>query len=166
MEINCRLAKPSDAELLMKFIQEFYEYDRHLFDDYTVRTALIKLLNDESLGRVWLIQATNEAIGYIVLTFGYSLEYGGRDAFIDEFYIRESHRGQGVGRKTIEFVERVCPSLGIQALHIEVERNNTAAQRFYRKVEFEDRDSYLMTKWTIAWPANELRYTHLWTKKC
>jgi GNAT superfamily N-acetyltransferase len=150
MEISFRLAQPSDAELLMEFIQEFYEYDQHPFDDYTVRSALLKLLSDEPLGRVWLIQDTNEAIGYIVLTFGYSLEYRGRDAFIDEFYIRESHRRQGVGRKTIQFVEEVCPSLGIQALHIEVERNNTAAQRFYRKVEFEDQDSYLMTKWTIA----------------
>lgn len=149
MEISFRLANTSDAELLMKFIQEFYEYDQHPFDDDTVRTALLKLLHDESLGRVWLIQKLSEAIGYIVLTFGYSLEYRGRDAFIDEFYIRETHRGQGVGRKTIQFIERVCPSLGIQALHIEVERNNTAAQSFYRKVEFEDQDSYLMTKWTI-----------------
>ena len=150
MEISFRLAQPSDAELLMEFIQEFYEYDQHPFDDYTVRAALLKLLNDEFLGRVWLIQQASDAIGYIVLTFGYSLEYRGRDAFIDEFYIRESHRGQGVGRKTIEFVEEVCPSLDIHALHIEVERNNTAAQGFYRKVEFEDQDSYLMTKWTIA----------------
>ncbi|HEY9606955.1 MAG TPA: GNAT family N-acetyltransferase [Allocoleopsis sp.] len=150
MKISFKLAKPSDAEIIMEFIQEFYEYDRHPFDDRTVYTALIRLLNDESLGRVWVIQDASDAIGYIVLTFAYSLEYRGRDAFIDEFYIRESHRRQGVGRKTIQFVEGVCPSLGIQALHIEVERNNTAAQRFYRKVEFEDQDSYLMTKWTIA----------------
>lgn len=29
MEISFHLAKSSDAELLMKFIQEFYEYDQH-----------------------------------------------------------------------------------------------------------------------------------------
>ena len=150
METTFKLAGNFDTELLIQFIQEFYKYDGHPFDEATLGTALAKILNDDSLGRVWLIQQDSQVIGYIILTFGYSLEYRGRDAFIDEFYIRERHRGQGLGRKTIQFVEEVCPSLGIHALHIEVERNNTAAQSFYRKVDFKDQDSYLMTKWTIA----------------
>ncbi|KAB8320098.1 GNAT family N-acetyltransferase [Tolypothrix campylonemoides VB511288] len=146
METTFKVAEKSDTEILVQFIQEFYEYDGHSFDEATVRTALAKILNDNSLGRVWLIQQDNQAIGYIVLTFGYSLEYRGRDAFIDEFYIRESHRGQGLGVKTIQFIENVCPSLEIKALHLEVERENTIAQSFYRKVGFTDQNRYLMTK--------------------
>lgn len=147
METTFKVAEKSDTEILIQFIQEFYEYDGHPFDEATVRTTLAKILNDNSLGRVWLIQQDNQAIGYIVLTFGYSLEYRGRDAFIDEFYIRESHRGQGVGVKSIQFIESVCPSLKIKALHLEVERENTIAQSFYRKVGFTDQNRYLMTKW-------------------
>ncbi len=150
MEITFKIAENSDIETLVKFIREYYEYDSHPFDDEKVRRALAKILNDTSIGRVWLLQDCSEAIGYIVLTFGYSLEAGGRDALIDELYIRESHRGQGLGRKVIQFVEGVCPSLGIQVLNLEVERRNTAAQSFYRKVGFEDQDSYLMTKWILT----------------
>ena len=146
METTFQFAENSDTELLIQFIQEFYKYDDHPFDEASIRAALAKILNDNSLGRVWLIQQDNQAIGYIVLTFGYSLEYRGRDAFIDEFYIRESHRGQGVGVKTIQFIESVCPSLEIKALHLEVERENTIAQSFYRKVGFADQNRYLMTK--------------------
>ncbi len=147
MEMNFRIAENSDTETLVELIGEYYEYDCHPFDDDKVRTALGNLLNDNSLGRVWLIQDGSAAIGYIVLTFGYSLESGGRDALLDELYSRESHRSQGAGRKVIQFVEGVCHSLGIQVLNLEVERRNTAAQCFYRKVGFEDQDSYLMTKW-------------------
>jgi GNAT superfamily N-acetyltransferase len=154
METTFKIADNSDRETLMEFIREFCELDHHPFDDSTIRVALTKILDDDALGRVWLIQDGTEAIGYIVLTFGYSLEYRGRDAFIDEFYIRESHRMQGVGTKTIQFVEGVCPSLEIQALHLEVERENTRAQRLYRKVGFDQQDSYLMTKWT-AKPAEK-----------
>ncbi len=150
MEITFKIAENSDIETLVKFIREYYEYDSHPFDDEKVRRALAKILNDTSIGRVWLLQDGSEAIGYIVLTFGYSLEAGGRDALIDEVYIRESHRGQGLGRKVIHFVEGVCSSLGIQVLNLEVERRNTAAQSFYRKVGFEDQDSYLMTKWILT----------------
>jgi GNAT superfamily N-acetyltransferase len=147
METTYKFADNSDTELLIQFIQEFYKYDGHPFDEASICAALAKILEDNSLGRVWLIQQDNQAIGYIVLTFGYSLEYRGRDAFIDEFYIRESHRGQGVGVKTIQFIESVCPSLEIKALHLEVERENTIAQSFYRKVGFADQNRYLMTKW-------------------
>lgn len=146
MGTTFKIAEISDS-VLVELIQEYYEFDSHPFDESTVRNALAKILLDDSLGRVWLIQDDGEAIGYIVLTFGYSLEYRGRDAFIDEFYIRESHRGQGIGTKTIEFIESVCPSLEIQAVHLEVERKNLVAQSFYRQVGFKDQERYLMTKW-------------------
>ncbi len=147
METTFRIAEIADTEILVEFIREYYEFDGHPFDESSLRIALAKILNNDSLGRVWLIQHESEAIGYIVLTFGYSLEYQGRDAFIDEFYIRESYRGQGIGMKTMQFLESVCPALEIQALHLEVERKNTAAQNFYRKMGFKAQERYLMTKW-------------------
>ena len=146
-EANFKIAERSDTQTLVEFIQEFYEFEQLKFDESIVRTALANILHDDSLGRVWLIQHGDEAIGYVVLTFGYSLEFRGRDAFIDELYIRESYRGQGVGMSVIQFIETICPSLGIQALHLEVEQKNTAAQNLYRKVGFKDHDRYLMTKW-------------------
>ena len=146
-EANFKIAEKSDTGTLVEFIREYYEFEHLKFDESIVRTALAKILDDDSLGRVWLIQHGDEAIGYVVLTFGYSLEFRGRDAFIDELYIRESYRGQGVGMSVIQFIESVCPSLGIQALHLEVERKNTAAQNLYRKVGFKDHNRYLMTKW-------------------
>lgn len=146
MEINFKPASQSDPEILVELIREFYEVEHLPFDNNMIR-ALEKMLNDDFLGRIWLIQDSKKVIGYIVLTFGYSLEFHGRDAFIDELYIRESYRRQGVGTNTLKFVEDVCPSLGIEALHLEVDRKNTAAQSLYRKVGFEDHDRYLMTKW-------------------
>lgn len=147
MEIAFEVAENSDLEMLLELIQEYYKYDAHPFDDDKIRTALVELLSDRSLGRVWLLQDNSEAIGYIVLTFGFSLESGGRDALLDELYIRERYRGQGIGRKVIQFLEEICQSLDIQVLNLEVERRNTFAQSFYRQVGFDDQDSYLMTKW-------------------
>lgn len=147
MEPTYKIAEVSDTEILLELIREFCEVDGHPFDELTLRPALRKILSDRVLGRAWLIQHEKEAIGYIVLTFGYSLEYRGRDAFIDEFYIKESHRRQGIGKKTIEFIETLCPSLEIKALHLEVEGKNIAGLHFYRQVGFKDQQRYLMTKW-------------------
>jgi hypothetical protein len=40
---------------------------------------LTGLLRDPALVRVWLVCAEETVVGYIVLTFGYSLELLGRD---------------------------------------------------------------------------------------
>jgi len=39
------------------------------------------------LGRLWLIVSPHEPVGCIAVTFGFSLEHQGRDAFIDDFFI-------------------------------------------------------------------------------
>lgn len=147
MDISFKIADNSDNEILVQFIREFHEIEHLSFDDSTIRRLLAKLLNDDSLGRVWLIQLGNESIGYIILVFGYSLEFLGRDAFVDELYIRERYRGQGIGTRALQFVQEVSPSLEIQAIHLEVDRINTAAQGLYRKMGFVEHDRYLMTKW-------------------
>lgn len=148
MKIYFKLAENIDVDALLILMQELYEVDGYIsLNSVVARNALIKLLNDESMGRVWLIYYESQAIGYVVLTLGYSLEYGGRDAFIDELYIQADYQGQGIGKQTIKFLEEVCTSLNVQALHLEVERENTSAQSFYRRVGFEDHDRYLMTKW-------------------
>ncbi len=146
METTYRIAERTDSETLLEFMREYYEFDHLPFDEQVARAALTKFVGDEALGRVWLISYEGEAIGYLVLTLGYSLEYGGRDAFIDEVYIRESHRRRGIGQRVLTFAEEVCRSLGVRALHLEVERANTNAHGLYRKVGFVDHDRYLMTK--------------------
>lgn len=146
MDVAYRPAGMTDVDLLVELMREFYEFDHLIFDEQVARSALQKILCDDLCGRVWLIQIDGSSIGYVVLTLGFSLMYGGRDAFIDEFYIRAEHRRRGVGIKALEFVEGACRSLGVQALHLEVGRGNTNAQAVYRKFGFEDHDQYLMTK--------------------
>ncbi len=146
VDTTFRIATHADLETLVQFMREYYEFDHLPFDEQVARAALEKFVGDESLGRLWLIHCNTEAVGYLVLTLGYSLEYGGRDAFIDEVYIRVSHRGRGIGQRALAFAEETCRSLGVRALHLEVERENSNAQALYRKVGFVDHERYLLTK--------------------
>jgi GNAT superfamily N-acetyltransferase len=125
-----RIATEADADLLLAMMREYYAFDGHAYD-----------------GRAWLICDGDMAVGYIVLTFGYSLEYLGRDAFIDEFYLRESYRGRGWGRRTLEFVEEAGRAADVRTIHLEVVRANTRAKEVYRRAGYSDHDHYLMSKW-------------------
>jgi GNAT superfamily N-acetyltransferase len=142
-----RLATDSDADILLPFMQAYYAFDGHGFDKPKARAALTALLRDEALGRVWLILDGDVPVGYIVLCFGYSLEWLGRDAFVDEFYLREDYRGRGWGRTTMAFVEDAARDAGIRTLHLEVVRENAAASTIYRKMGFQEHESTFLSKW-------------------
>jgi GNAT superfamily N-acetyltransferase len=142
-----RLAVEADADMLLEFMQAYYAFDGHGFDQRKARIALTGLLRDANLGCAWLILDDAAAVGYVVLCFGYSLEWLGRDAFVDEFFLLEECRGRGWGRKTMEFVEDAARAAGIRTLHLEAMRQNDTAPKIYGKMGFHARASTLMSKW-------------------
>ena len=146
-EPEFRLAAESDIEILLEFMRAYYAFDGHGFDREKAQAAVTTLLRDSSLGRAWLILDGDVAVGYIVLCFGYSLEWLGRDAFVDEFYLREEDRGRGWGRKAMEFVEDGARAAGIRTLHLEVVRKNAVALELYRKIGFVEHESRFLSKW-------------------
>lgn len=146
-ESNFRPAKTADIETIVALCRELYEYDGTPFHEERHRPAITELITQPNYGRIFLIEVNGEIAGYGVLTFGYSLEFAGRNAFLDELYLRERFRKRGIGRKAIDYISVVAKSLGVRAIHLEVERANTHAQSFYRKHGFRDHERYLMTKW-------------------
>lgn len=142
-----RQATESDAGLLLGFMQAYYAFDGHGFDQAKAHTALTALLRDSNLGGAWLILDEQTPVGYVVLCFGYSLEWLGRDAFVDELYLKEEYRGRGWGRKTMEFLETAARAAGVRALHLEVVRRNAAALDLYRKLGFKEHASTFHSKW-------------------
>ncbi len=73
---------------------EFYAESGYDLDQDGAAIAFGDLLSDPSLGRIWIL---GESVGYVVLSLGYSMEYGGRDAFVDDLFVREAHRRAGLG---------------------------------------------------------------------
>jgi GNAT superfamily N-acetyltransferase len=147
MDPTFRLAGEADLETLIGFMRQFYAIDAYPFDESAARRALHEFLGNPALGRAWLIEVDAVPVGYLVLTLGYSLEFHGRDAFIDELFVVPSYRHQGIGKRAMQFAEVACRELGVHALHLEVERHNLAAQQLYRQSGFEDHERYLMSKW-------------------
>jgi ribosomal protein S18 acetylase RimI-like enzyme len=142
-----RLAAEPDAGSLLRFMREYYAFDGHGFEERKAQVALMALLRDPSLGRAWLILDGAGTVGYVVLCFGFSLEWLGRDAFVDELYLLEEYRRRGWGRRTMEFVEEEARAAGVRTLHLEVVRQNTAALEVYQKLGFSAHTSTFLSKW-------------------
>ncbi len=127
-------------------MRRYYAEDGYPFVAADTREAVRRLIRDDNLGRLWSILDQDRVIGYLAVTLGFSLEYRGRDAFIDELFVMEEARGKGLGREAMEIAEDYCRARGVKALHLEVERHREAAYKLYRQTGFEGHDRYLMTK--------------------
>lgn len=89
-----------------------------------------------------------KATGYIIMTNGFSLEFGGYYQFIDEFFVEEEQRGKGIGAETLKFVEDFGRKNAIKSIHLEVENENEneSAQRFYTKHSYRGHGRFLWSK--------------------
>jgi ribosomal protein S18 acetylase RimI-like enzyme len=131
---------------MMRFLAE-QEPGKIQFDEPGARKTFRQFLSLPAFGRVWLLREGNASVGYIVLTIGFSFEFHGHDAFIDELYIEAAFRRRGYGRQAVAFLEKEATKMGVNAVHLEVDRGNDPAFELYRRSGYKDHDRFLMTKW-------------------
>jgi GNAT superfamily N-acetyltransferase len=136
------LAERTHLDQLLPFVRDYHAFEEIERTDDERRASLAPLLGDNPFGRIWLVQESAEPVGYLALCFGYSIEFGGRDAFVDEFFLTEHARDRGLGRRALADARNAAAGLGIVALHLEVARSNSSARRFYESLGFAARDRY------------------------
>ena len=145
MSVSFERAESADLPTLMRFMQDFHEFDHTTpFDNEPARNSMETIVANESVGRVWLIKIQDENIGYIVLTLHYRLESRGISGSIDELFIREESRGMGIGRLAMNFLKDTCRELGVVTIQLEVKNDNPEAAALYEKVGFEKLDRAFM----------------------
>ena len=137
-----RRARLEDLEAVASLSSEFNQIDGHVHDERRVRAALIPLLRDDALGVVYLFGEPPD--GYAVVTWGYSIESGGRDALLDEIYVRQ--RGQGRGSAAFEGVLADVRRRGLSRMFLETERSNLRVRSFYALHGFAEDDSIWMSR--------------------
>ena len=133
-----------DIEIITQMMQDFYAIDNYPMDIEVAKTLFQEFISNEHLGKSWLMYSENEIVGYIILTFIFSFEYGGKIAFVDELFIKETARGKGFGKEAIQFIQQEVPKLSLKLLYLEVEPHNENAQKLYLAHDFELHNRKLM----------------------
>jgi len=145
MSITLRLSSEPDLPLLLELVRAYHDLEGITHSDPDPTAAIRPLLGESPLGRLWLICADAEPIGYVAICFGYSIEFAGRDAFVDELFVIEQQRGKGIGKAALALVKAEAAALGVKVLHLEVSSSNDRARRLYRSAGFLPRRFSLMS---------------------
>ncbi len=149
-----RQAQLADIAVLIDLMSEFYGEAGYPLPRRNATQAFEALLADPRLGAVLIVNADGVDTGYLVLTFGYSMEYGGLRAFVDDLYVRTSERGKGLGGTLLRAARARCIGDGVRALLVETGLDGHPARRLYLREGFGDSGRALLTQ-KLSTPLHE-----------
>ena len=134
--LEIRLAQPGDAASLLEMMADFNRLEGIAWSRETVAPALDRLLRAPELGVVGLLREREEPLGYFLLTWGFDLEWAGRDAFLTELYLLPSARARRLGSEALPRIEALAREHGARALHLMVRPENERAVRLYARAGY------------------------------
>lgn len=144
---SLHIAAPEDLDKLEPMVAAYHALEGFQTSEEARRAALAPLLEGNPLGVIYLIGPRKSPVGYIALSFGWSIELGGMDCVIDEFFIRSAVRGRGMGMDVLLGLIPALAQHGLRGISLEVDQTNEKAQRLYQRAGFALRDKYgLMTR--------------------
>jgi GNAT superfamily N-acetyltransferase len=134
----------ADADIVMDMMHDFYAIDSYAFDKAVSKELFLEFVANKALGRGWIIELDAKPAGYAILTFVFNFEYKGHIAFLDELFIIESARGEGLGNQTLDFVIAQAKALSLKVLYLEIENHNEAARKLYLSKNFTNHKRGMM----------------------
>lgn len=116
------------------------------YDDTHRRRAATPLLDDSPHGAIWLIGPQRAPLGYVLISFGWSVALAGLEGFVHEIFVRPSVRGRGIGTEVLHAIAVSLTQSGLRALHVRLDQADALSARFCARVGFAPRpQTVLMT---------------------
>lgn len=143
--ITLRSATLDDLDELLPRVRALYDHEGIDISGERLRAALRTLLSSSELGGLWVIARDGQIIGYAIVTFGFDLEFDGRDAHLTELWVDPPHRGGGSAAEALEQLVSVLAERGVNALHLQVRPDNPA-MRLYERQGFAVSPRRIMTR--------------------
>uniref|UniRef100_A0A832HZF2 GNAT family N-acetyltransferase n=1 Tax=Eiseniibacteriota bacterium TaxID=2212470 RepID=A0A832HZF2_UNCEI len=145
--MEVRAAAAADVEALVSLHCAYLREEGRPASADGARAAFTTLLANAALGAVFVAaEPAAEPVAHVVVTFGFSIESGGRDASVDELFVAPSHRGQRLGDRLMAEAERHCRASRVAMLHLEVGETRHGARALFRRAGFVDAGRSRMTK--------------------
>jgi ribosomal protein S18 acetylase RimI-like enzyme len=145
MATTIRLATGDDVPMLVALMREFYAEGGYPLPGAAATHAFHALLAEPRLGAVWLAEDSTTVVGYIVLTLGFSMNYGALRGCIDDLYVQPSARGRAIGAALLATLRAACVARGVKELWVEVGAENGAARRLYERAGYTDTGHLLLS---------------------
>ncbi len=126
-----------ELDALKEYVEALYRLDEDYESMVNIEEGVKSLLRNEGLATAYFIKRGEERIGYVILTRYHSVEKGGLTMYIDELYVEDKFRRQGIGALILHEILEIARIQGAKTLWAQSEPHNKAAQSFFTAQGFQ-----------------------------
>jgi GNAT superfamily N-acetyltransferase len=143
MSINFRICTESDLEIVREYVISLYRKDppeREITREMTAEKfdrTFWEFTNKPEKGRIVVFERDNLVVGYAIIVFYWSNEYGGDFIEVDELFVREDDRCKGIATTFFDWLEKTWHKK-IVALSLQTTPANDRALTFYQRLGFKN----------------------------
>jgi GNAT superfamily N-acetyltransferase len=134
--IDIRSATASDGEIVTDLLMA--QLHEHSIDTprAAVRKAVDGVLADNGRGFVLLAEQGSSIVGVAYVSFTWTLEHGGKSAWLEELYVVPDERNRGIGRALLAAALQNASTAGCAAVDLEVDTTHARAGHLYAREGF------------------------------
>jgi GNAT superfamily N-acetyltransferase len=133
--MRVRVARPEDATSLWELIGELADYEGLAASLRGDAQLLAETLFDRQAAEALIAEADGEAVGYAVFFATFSTFECRPGLWIEDLFVRQARRGQGIGRALLAHVAALAVDRGCARLEWSALDWNEPALRFYNGLD-------------------------------
>ena len=151
MSIAIRDAVPGDAPLILSFIKELAAYEKLEHEVVaTPEDMHLTLFAEQPKVFALIAEADESPCGFALYFFNYSTFLGKHGLYLEDLYVRPSHRGAGVGHALLARLARIAKENDCGRMEWQVLDWNEPAVKFYKALGAEPMDDWTVFRLTSA----------------
>ena len=144
-EFKIRKANVQDVSLILELIKELADYENLLHEVVTDEELLKEnLFGKKSKAEVILAFEKNKILGFALYFFSFSTFLGRPGIYLEDFFVRETERGRGIGKSLLSYLAKQLREFGGGRLDWSVLNWNKKAIDFY-----ENLGAYPLEEWKM-----------------
>lgn len=137
------LAKKNDLDTVLKLVREYHELEGIELSNSKLMNAVYPLLKKQNEhGCILFIQSESKVVGYLVLCFSYSIELGGKNASIDQFFLKREYQGKKLGKAALNACKVTAKELGLNSLTIKLHSEADRLMKIFEDSGFSTHNKY------------------------
>ncbi len=132
---SIRPANEENLALILNFIKELAA-DKKMLSEVTATEATLResIFGPKAYAEVLLGFVGEEAVACAILFHNYHSILAEPGIFIEDLYIKKSHRGLGLGHKMLSFIAELALKRDCKRVEWFVSTSNSTAGKFYQKL--------------------------------
>ncbi len=139
MDITITKATEKDFPDILEMIKELAEYEKA---PEKVTNNLQKMQEEKHLFQAFIARKDDRPVGFALFFFAY-FTWTGKSLYLDDIYVRQEYRKQGIGKKLITEVINFAKENNCSRIRWQVLNWNTPAIEFYKKLGATISDEWL-----------------------